>query len=367
VIKPAETGSGKQAVRVIAYTRKSTSDHDSEFSTLHAQRQAIAGYVASQRALRWSLAPQLYDDNGFTGANTDRPAFRQLMADVEAGLVDVVATYKIDRLSRSLADFLTIMRKFEAHGVRFVSVTQSFDTTTNMGKFVLHLLASFSEFERGMISERTRDKMSAARRRGLWTGGVPILGLDARDGRLAVNEVEALRVRSAFDIYLHTRSLIRTAAELNKRGWTTKAHTSKKGHARPGRPFDKSRLHRLLSNVLYLGKVKYEGTIYEGAHQAIVEESVFRKVQDLLRANGERSGSAVRNRHQVLLKGLLRCATCDSAMSFSYAVRRNKRYGYYVCTRAQKRGWSTCPSPSVPMAEIEAFVAERSSTNSGRV
>lgn len=216
--------------RVAIYTRKSVSEGlDMEFNTLEAQREAVEAYVRSQRGEAWTALAERYDDGGYTGANTDRPAFQRLLADIEAGKVDVVAVYKIDRLSRSLADFARLMELFERHGVTFVSVTQQFNTTSSMGRLTLNILMSFAEFERQTIAERVRDKIHASRRRGMWTGGRPVLGYDVVEKKLVVNSEESGRVLAIFQLYRDLGSLLATTHELDFRGWTTKAWTNQEG------------------------------------------------------------------------------------------------------------------------------------------
>jgi len=273
-----------------------------------------------------------------------------------------VVVYKVDRLSRSLLDFARIMETFEKHGVSFVSVTQQFNTNTSMGRLMLNVLLSFAQFEREIISERTRDKIAAARRKGKWSGGRPILGYDVAPGggKLLVNEDEAARVRAIFELYLEHQSLIETVKALDARGWTTKRWITKKGHERGGKPFNKNSLFHLLTNVLYLGKITYKDEAFEGEHPAIVDTEVFRRVQALLRRNGASGGQHVRNRYGALLKGLLYCRPCGCAMTHTYTTKKNgRRYRYYVCLNAQKRGWHACPSKSIPAAEIEKFVIDQ--------
>ena len=219
------------------YTRKSTDEGlDQEFNSLDAQRESGEAYIASQRGAGWECLPDHYDDGGFTGGNMDRPALKRLMADIEAGKVDCVVVYKVDRLSRSLLDFARMMETFEKHHVSFVSVTQQFNTSTSMGRLVLNVLLSFAQFEREIISERTRDKIAAARRKGKWSGGMPLLGydVDPRGSKLIVNEDEAARVRAIFELYLERQSMIATIEELDCRGWVNKRWTTRKGHERGG-------------------------------------------------------------------------------------------------------------------------------------
>ncbi|MCK4873639.1 MAG: recombinase family protein [Phycisphaerales bacterium] len=350
-------------VRCAIYTRKSTNEGlDQAFNSLDAQRESAEAYIASQKAEGWVCLPERYDDGGYTGGNMERPAMTRLMTDIESGKVDCIVVYKVDRLSRSLMDFARMMETFEKHSVSFVSVTQQFNTTHSMGRLTLNILLSFAQFERELISERTRDKIAAARRKGKWAGGRPILGYDVdRSGpRLVVNEEEAKRVRAIFDLYLDKQSLLKTVTQLDRRGWHTKRWTSQKGLVHGGVPFNKARVRDLLANVAYLGKVRHHENVYEGEHDSIVEVEVFDRVQQMLRVNGRTGGAHVRNKHGALLKGLLYCGPCGLAMGHTY-TKKNKSllYRYYVCGRAQKRGWHSCPSRSLPAPEIERFVVER--------
>jgi len=351
-------------LRCAIYTRKSTAEGlEQEFNTLDAQRDSAEAYIASQKGEGWVCLPTRYDDGGFTGGNMDRPALQRLLADIDAGKVDCIVVYKVDRLSRSLIDFARIMDVLERHSVSFVSVTQQFNTSTSMGRLMLNVLLSFAQFEREIISERTRDKIAAARRKGKWVGGRPVLGYDitsnGNGGRVSVNEDEAAQVRRIFELYLHHRSLIPTIRELDRRGWRTKQWTTKKGDLRGGRRFTKDSLYRLLTNVTYIGKVRYHKEIYEGEHSAIVSETLWHRVQDALRLNGRNGGKLVRNKYGALLKGLLHCKPCGCSMMHTYTSKKNRRYRYYVCMNAQKRGWENCPTKSVPAAEIERFVVDR--------
>jgi site-specific DNA recombinase len=302
-----------------------------------------------------------YDDGGFTGGNTDRPALQRLLADIDAGKVDCVVVYKVDRLSRSLLDFAQMMRTFEERKVSFVSVTQQFNTGTSMGRLVLNVLLSFAQFEREIISERTRDKIAATRRKGKWAGGHPILGYDVDpDGyKLVVNPKEAEKVRAIFNLYLEREGLLPVAEELARRGWVGKRWTTRKGPERGGQPLTRTCLYRLLTNVAYVGKVRYKAEVHDGEHPAIIDPGVFHRVQALLRRNGTTGGAPVRNQFGALLKGLIRCAACGCAMSPSHTTKRDRRYRYYLCLAAQKKGWGTCPSKSLPAEQIEAFVLDR--------
>ncbi|OHB81023.1 MAG: resolvase [Planctomycetes bacterium RBG_16_64_10] len=354
------------AVRCAIYTRKSTDEGlDQEFNTLDAQRESGEAYIKSQQHAGWECVADRYDDyddGGFTGGNMQRPALRRLMADIEAGKIECVVVYKVDRLSRSLLDFARMMETFERHQVAFVSVTQQFNTSTSMGRLVLNVLLSFAQFEREIISERTRDKIAAARRKGKWSGGMPLLGydVDPRGSKLGVNEDEAARVRAIFGLYLEHQSLIATAEELDRRGWVNKRWTTRKGHERGGKVFTKTTLHKMLTNVTYIGKLKYKDEVHDGEHAAIVSLDIWQQVQALLGRNGRAGRTRIPNKFGALLKGILRCAPCNCAMTPTHSTKRgNKRYRYYVCTTAQKRGWHRCPSKSIPAGQIERFVVEQ--------
>ncbi len=357
--EPDETAA---TVRCAIYTRKSTDEGlEQDFNSLDAQREAGESYIKSQREEGWVCLPDRYDDGGYTGGNMERPALKRLLADVEVGKIDSIVVYKVDRLSRSLLDFSRIVEVLDEHSVSFVSVTQQFNTTNSMGRLTLHILLSFAQFEREMISERTRDKMHAARKKGKWIGGRPMLGydVDPRGGRLVVNEAEAVKVRAIFEVYLARQSLIETVKQLDKRGWTNKRWVTKKGHTTGGGPFTKTGLFKLLTNMVYIGKVPFRGEVYEGEHDAIVSKDLWGRAQVILHRNGTSGGKHVRNKYGALLKGLLYCGSCDTAMIHSHTTKRNKQYRYYVCTTAQKRGWETCPTKSVPAPEIERFVVDR--------
>ena len=350
-------------VRCAIYTRKSTDEGlDQQFNSLDAQRESGEAYIKSQLHEGWTCSVARYDDGGYTGGSMDRPGLKRLMADIEAGKVDCVVVYKVDRLSRSLLDFSRIIEVFDRHGVSFVSVTQQFNTTTSMGRLTLNILLSFAQFEREIISERTRDKMSAARRKGKYVGGAPLLGfdIDREATRLVVNEQEAAQVRQIFGLYLEKESMLGAVEELDRREVTTKRWTTKKGKVRGGRPFDRSSLYGLLNNVTYLGKIRYEDQIYQGEHPGIVDPETFERVQMLLHLNHRTGGARVRNQFGALLRGLLHCEPCGRAMVHSHSTKDGKkRYRYYVCGGAQKRGWANCPSKSIPAPEIERFVVDQ--------
>ena len=310
LMNTASNGAASKTVRCAVYTRKSTEEGlNQEFNSLDAQREAAEAYIASQCHEGWLCLPQRYDDGGFTGANMDRPALKRLLDDIQAGKIDCVVVYKVDRLSRSLLDFAKMMETFDQQRVAFVSVTQQFNTATSMGRLVLNVLLSFAQFEREIISERTRDKIAATRRKGKWSGGVPLLGydLDLRKTRLVVNSKEAVRVRAIFALYLELGGLLPVVRELQRRRWRTKRWRTRHGEVRGGRPFTKTNLHRLLTRVAYIGKVHHKNELYDGEQPAIVAADIWQQVQDLLKDKRRSGGGQARNKFGALLQGLLRC------------------------------------------------------------
>jgi len=346
-------------IRCAIYCRKSTSEGlDSDFNSLDAQREACEAYIGGRHRDAWNCLDEHYDDGGYSGGDMERPALKRLLADIEAGKIDVVVVYKIDRLSRSLIDFAKMMAVFEKHGVSCISISQQFDTTTPIGRLTLHMLLSFAQFERELIAERTRDKMSAARRRGKWCGGRPFLGydIDPTTKRLVVNEEEAERVRAIFGLYLERESIMDVLREVNSRGWTLKAFATRVGGICGGGKFDRGRLHALLTNVTYTGKIRYRDEVHDGEHAPIIDAETFNRVQNLMRENRFSGPAKKHGDHAPLLRGLLHCKACGKAMSLSWTSKGTRKYRYYVCNGAAKKGWDTCPSKSVPAAQIEQFV-----------
>lgn len=347
-------------VRCAIYCRKSSDDGlDQAFNSLDAQRESGEAYITSQKALGWVALPERFEDGGFSGGNMDRPALTRLLAEIEAGKVDRVVVYKIDRLTRSIRDFGRIVEVFEKHNVSFTSVTQAIDTGTSMGRLMLHILLSFAAFERELASERTRDKIKASRQRGLWTGGRPVLGYDLVDSNLVVNEAEAKIVRSIFEKYLEHRSLRRVLEELDSRGIRNKTWTSKTGSQMGGSKFVKNKLWHLLSNPLYVGKVPHKSDVYPGVHTAIVDQNVFDRVQRILTENGRAGPSLERNRYGGVLKGLLRCAACGCAMTHTTTTNRGVTYRYYCCHVRQSMGKKRCSSEMLPAEQVETFVLDK--------
>jgi site-specific DNA recombinase len=352
-------GKEPKVVRCAIYTRKSTSEGlDSGFNTLDAQRESAEHYIKSQAAQGWTVVPAHYDDGGFTGGNMERPALTRLLDDVERGEVDVVVVYKVDRLSRSLLDFARLIERFEKRGVGLVAVTQHLDTSTSMGRLTLNILLSFAQFERELISERTRDKIAAARRHGKWTGGPLILGYRVNRERRALETIpeEAEVVRLAFDIYLRTRSIGLTAKRLNARGFKQKQHVTKNGRQIGGRHWDKNTVHRLLRNPLYIGKVRQGTQLFVGEHEAIVSLELFDRVQQGLSERTTGRGARKGRNPEHLLTGVLRCLPCDAAMTTSVvAGKAGRKYRYYRCRKQVAEG-NVCPTGLLVADEIEAAV-----------
>ncbi len=356
----AEPATATKPVRCAIYTRKSVAEGlDQEFNTLDAQREAAEAFIASQRYEGWVALPQEFIDGGFTGANIDRPGIQKLLHAVENDEVDCIVVYKIDRLSRSLLDFARIIELLEKHNCSFVSVTQQFNTKNSMGRLTLNILLSFAQFEREIIAERTRDKIVAARKKGKWTGGYPVLGYDiGKDKKLALNPAESEIVRQIYELYIRHEAVLPVVQACRQNDWLTKAWISGTGRRMGGQPFNKPRLYSLLSNPLYLGKIRAGSELTEGEHTAIIDEGVFAKVRSLLDRNWCSRGGNVRNKHGALLKGLLYDAKTGYAMAHTFTKKGNRLYRYYVSTQAAKEGWETCRGASFPASEIESFVVE---------
>lgn len=273
-------------------------------------------------------------------------------------MIDVVAVYKFDRLSRSQIDFLQTLRLFENLGVEFVSATEPIDTTTPAGRALVSLLSTFAQFERKTISERTRDKMAATRRKGLWSGGHPPLGYDLVDKRLVVNTDEPERIREIFQLYIERGSLLAVVDTLKQRSWTTKTWVNKQGERVPGRPFNKSSLRRLLASPIYLGKMPYRDDVHDGAHDAIVDDGLWNAAQAQLQANTRQPQRPQRRKWDTALAGLVRCR-CGAGWTHTWTRKKNKIYRYFSCERMQKDGAKACPGSRATAAELEAFVVDR--------
>ncbi|NOZ77574.1 MAG: recombinase family protein [Acidobacteria bacterium] len=349
----------KRIVRCAIYTRKSHEEGlDQEFNSLDAQRQSAESYIESQRHEGWQCLRKRYDDGGFTGGNMDRPALAELLGDIQAGRIDCVVVYKVDRLSRSLLDFAKLINLFDKHAVSFVSVTQQFNTTTSMGRLTLNILLSFAQFEREIIGERIRDKKLATAMQGKYVGGGPILGLDVVDKKYVVNEEEAKQVRAIFDLFEKLESCRKVAVALNAEGIRTKRHVLKSGKVRGGREWTYRSVYELLINRKYIGQIVHKGKAYPGEHEAIVSLEQFERVQAQLRAN-----KTYTHKHQVrrfaLLRRMIRCGHCGSRVMPSWTNRHGREYRYYTCAKKVRTGYGECPLPSLPAGQIETTVVDQ--------
>lgn len=319
----------REKIRCAIYTRKSTEEGlDQEFNSLDAQREACAAYIMSQRHEGWTLEPDYYDDGGFTGGNMDRPGLKRILADVENGKVDVIVVYKVDRLTRALSDFAKIVDVLDAAGASFVSITQSFNTTTSMGRLTLNVLLSFAQFEREVISERVRDKVAASKRKGMWMGGNPPLGYDVRDRKLVVNEAEAETVRFMMRRYLELGGVYDLVDELRAKGITSKARSNEKGKVWGGQIFKASAVYHLLQNQLYRGLVVHKCETHPGEHDAIVDDGLWLAVQEKLAQNRLNRRLRVDSAEVSLLAGMIRDGE-GRRMTPSHARRGDIRYRYY--------------------------------------
>ncbi len=306
--------------RCAIYTRKSSEEGlDMEFNSLDAQREACEAYVASQKAEGWAAIREPYDDGGFSGGTLERPGLKRLIQDVEAGLIDVIVVYKIDRLSRSLMDFAKLVEIFDRNQVTFVSVTQSFNTTTSMGRLTLNILLSFAQFEREVIGERIRDKVAASRKRGMWMGGYVPLGYDVRDRKLEINEAEAATVRMIFERFVSIGSATTLAKALAAEGVLNKR----------GKLVDKGFLYKLINNRVYLGEAVHKGTAYPGEHEAIIDRNLWDRVHTILKESPRLRAKNTRRQTPALLKGTIFTDT-GTAMTPTATKKGTRLYRYYA-------------------------------------
>ena len=348
------------STRCAIYTRKSSEDGlEQEFNSLDAQREACLAYIASQRHEGWKALPTRYDDGGFSGGTLNRPAVQQLLADIRAGRVDLVVIYKVDRLTRSLADFAKLVEIFDAHGVSFVSITQHFNTTTSIGRLTLNMLLSFAQFEREVTGERIRDKIAASKRRGMWMGGPLPLGYDVRDRKLVINDAEAETVRHIFRSYRELGSVRLLAQRLGDEGIRSKLHRKADGSTWGGKPLSRGALYLMLQNRLYRGEISHKGAVYPGEHAAIVDATLWDTVQQQLTEHRVNGSDRPKGTMPNLLAGLLHDETGDRLVP-SHAVKSGKRYRYYVSARLIPASRTDAPDGMrVPAAEVESGTIER--------
>ena len=347
-------------VRCAIYTRVST-EHglDQEFNSLDAQYDAASAYIKSQAHAGWTLIRSRYDDGGYSGGSTDRPDLQRLLDDIRARKIDVIVVYKVDRLTRSLADFAKLVELFDAHGVSFVSVTQQFNTTTSMGRLTLNVLLSFAQFEREVTSERIRDKIAASKRKGLWVGGHLPLGYEMKDGKIAIVEEEAERVRSIFRRYLELGGVNELLRDLRERNIRTKTRLLSTGATRGGIPFGRGALFYLLRNRFYIGEVKYKNEILPGEQPPIMDRALFDAVRQKSLAQWSHR-TTIRNKSDHLLTGLL-FDDAGHRMIPTHATKAGIRYRYYVSTpvlHGEAKTASVGSVSRIPAADIEDIVVK---------
>jgi site-specific DNA recombinase len=349
-------GKPEKIIRCAIYTRKST-EHglELEFNSLHAQREACEAYIKSQAHAGWRAVPQHYNDPAYSGGNLDRPALQQLLKDIDAGQIDVIVVYKIDRLTRSLADFAKLVEKFDKKEISFVAVTQQFNTTTSMGRLTLNVLLSFAQFERELSSERVRDKVAASRRKGKWTGGGFPLGYEAVNKKLVVNEPEAETVRYIYRRYLDLKCLRHLAIDLREKRILTKHHVGRSGRSAGGISFTYGPLAYLLKNRTYIGEMGYAGEWYSGEHKAILDRALFDDVQNLLKSNSVVRRNQ-RSNNQAMLAGLL-FDDRGNRMGSTYSTKRGARYRFYVSSALLTGRTNEAGSvPRVSASDVEAKI-----------
>ena len=358
--KPGTATRRTGTVRCAIYTRKSSEEGlEQEFNSLQAQREACEAFIDSQRHEGWICLRASYDDGGFSGATMDRPALHQLLADITAGRVDTVVVYKIDRLTRSLADFAKIVEILDARGASFVSVTQQFNTTTSMGRLTLNVLLSFAQFEREVIGERIRDKIAASKKKGMWMGGVPPLGYGVRDHKLVMIDSEADTVRLIFCRYAELGSVRLLKAELEARGIRSKSWTSVSGRLVGGKPFSRGALYLMLQNRIYRGEIVHKGQFHPGEHTPIVDQPLWDAVQTQLASNVAERNSGTRNHQPSLLAGMLFDGD-GNRMTPSHAGKNGTHYRYYVSgSLITKDRTETSAGLRIPAAGIEQLVSGR--------
>ncbi len=332
--------------RCAIYTRKSSEEGlDQNFNSLHAQRHACEAFVKSQAGEGWRLIKTAYDDGGFSGGTMDRPALKALLADIKEKRIDVVVVYKVDRLTRSLADFAKIVEIFDANGVSFVAVTQQFNTTTSMGRLTLNVLLSFAQFERKVTGERIRDKIAASKQKGMWMGGTPPLGYDLRERRLLVNKAEAETVRLICKLYLELKTLRRVREELDRRSIVSKQWVSRGNVRHGGFSFGRGALYHLLANPIYAGAIRHKNVTYPGQHEAIIEKAIWQRVQEMLSKKAAHPRGRTTRKSTGLLMGRLFDESGEPLYS-CWAKKGQRRYRYLVSKRLVRgsskpddRGW----------------------------
>jgi len=345
--------------RCAIYTRKSTEEGlEQAFNSLDAQTESCAAYILSQAGEGWEGIDKTYSDGGISGGHMERPGLQALIADIKLGKVDIIVVYKVDRLTRSLADFAKLVEVFDTHDVSFVSITQAFNTTTSMGRLTLNVLLSFAQFEREVTAERIRDKIAASKARGKWMGGLVPLGYDNVETALVINEVEAETIRSIFELYLDLGSVPALKSELDKRGIKTKLRTTKRQQQSGGRPFSRGHLYKLLCNPVYIGKVRHKDKVYEGEHEAIIGLGLWDKVQAQLKDNAPKRTRNINLESGSLLTGLIYDSTGDR-LTPVHTKKKDRRYRYYVSRRLSLGELDDGSGWRLPASRIETHVISK--------
>lgn len=353
------TAERKSIVRCAVYTRKSSEEGlEQSFNSIDAQRESCQAFIASQRQEGWQALPTLYDDGGYSGGSMERPALRRLLADVEANRLDTIVVYKVDRLTRSLADFAKIVEALDAHRVSFVSVTQQFNTTSSMGRLTLNVLLSFAQFEREVTGERIRDKIAASKRKGMWMGGTVPLGYEVKERKLVVNKEDAGFVLKLYRLYLELGCVRKLKAQLDREGVTTKVRITSSGGRLGGRPYSRGALYHLLQNRIVLGEIGHGGQRYAGEHEAIIPKALWDQVRAQLTSNAQGVRTRPRATAPSLLAGLL-WTSDGNRFTPSHTVKKGRRYRYYVSESVSKSGGTQNGSYRLPAHQIESLVLSR--------
>src|SRR5450755_1335989 len=352
----------RRAVRCAIYTRKSSEEGlEMSFNSLDAQREACQSFIASQRQEGWTALPTPYDDGGYSGGSMERPALRRLLDDIENGQVDTIVVYKVDRLTRSLADFAKIVEALDARGVSFVSVTQQFNTTTSMGRLTLNVLLSFAQFEREVTGERIRDKIAASKRKGMWMGGRVPVGYDVKERKLIVNPEESNLVRRLFHLYLELGCVSRLKVQLDREAIKSKERISPAGNRSGGTLYSRGALYRVLQNPIYIGDIQHREKVYPGEHTGIIPRELWEQVQAQLRSDNQGRRNGLKANCPSPLLGLLQDAE-GNRFAPSHTAKNGKRYRYYVCQgKVDAHGAQRKPT-RVPAHDVEQQVSLRLQT-----
>lgn len=355
--------SQKPKIRCAIYTRKSSEDGlEQEFNSIDAQRLSGENFIASQVGKGWVLVDEHYDDGGYSGGTLERPALKRLFQDIEENKVDCVVIYKIDRLSRSLFDFQKIIELFDQKKVSFASVTQNFTTDDSVGRLMLNVMLSFAQYERELTGERIRDKIDASKKKGIWMGGNPPIGYNIEDRKLNINKNEEKIVKVLFKSFIESESIIGTARLLNGMGFTTKSWISKTGNLQKGKKFNKQSVRRVLENPIYIGKIKHKDKLYDGLHEAIIDEEDWQKAKMILAKNTTDQLShspPSRISSPLILKGLISCGICGNKMVPTYTKKKNKRYRYYLCSSKAIGNNDGCKVSRISASEAESLVVSQ--------